>query len=657
MKKVFLGLTLIALLTACGGNPGDLTTSENPEEPTSSEDVKPEPGSDDYLIPIKHMQDTPILHCFNWSMETIEANLAEIKAAGFKTVQLSPMQPQKDYETGSWSGRWWKLYQPLGFSVSSQNNHNVLGTKTQLTSLCAKAKSMGIDVIMDVVSNHLAGGSSMSFNSNISAFEPEIYSKELLHKLGRGVDDNDTEALLKGYLGGYPDIQTENTIVQQRVLHLLREYLDCGVNGFRFDAAKHIETPEDGVYSSNFWPTILNGATQYAQEQGYQTPYYYGEILYTVGKNRSINQYTKYMSVTDTNYSTDVLNSVKSGSTASLKPNYLTSSDKTVLWAESHDTYSNDGHETTYVSTEDINKAYVIDTSRQNVSTLYLSRPQGNMGDKGDTAYLSKSVKAINSFHAYCVDLEDNISTNSGYFINQRGKYGLAVVNVNGSSSATIDVPNLEDGIYVNLATGSGVTISDHKVNISFTDNACILVHQKIYNAGQATPPTLSIESYQEVYSGSQTINLNVVGADKVIYNISGSDEQEASDNKIVLPSSLSDGIIDLRITASNKYGNESMELRLIKTTALVNKPLIIIDADASVSNLAWAWGGSNPNQWFNSTVEGEIIGLDIGNNTSFLIGQFDLGITASTANWEIIRSKGKDTVFNKRIYEYSELF
>ena len=106
------------------------------------------------------VQGSAVLHCFNWSYNNIKSNLADIAAAGYTAVQTSPVQKPKDYNS-SWtdvSGQWWKLYQPLGLSVSDGNTW--LGTKAELKALCDEADSYGIKVIVDIVANHLANNGS-----------------------------------------------------------------------------------------------------------------------------------------------------------------------------------------------------------------------------------------------------------------------------------------------------------------------------------------------------------------------------------------------------------------------------------------------------------------------------------------------------------------
>ena len=93
-----------------------------------------------------NIQDGVILHCFNWKYNDIKAELKNIAAAGFTSIQTSPAQASVN------SGLWYYLYQPMGFSVGT----NDLGTKGELKELCEEAEKYGIKVIVDVIANHLA---------------------------------------------------------------------------------------------------------------------------------------------------------------------------------------------------------------------------------------------------------------------------------------------------------------------------------------------------------------------------------------------------------------------------------------------------------------------------------------------------------------------
>lgn len=251
-------------------------------------------------------------------MNDIKSRLQTIYDAGYRSIQISPMQPKLDKTDLTWpdtASQWWRLYQPLDFKVA-EANENYLGTKDDLTSLCNEAKKLGMRIVVDIVSNHLAGKNDQ-YNS-------QVYTKYPLRTYNGNTSDSSIEATVWGRVGGLSDVDTGTTQVQNAVLNMLKEYLDCGVNGFRFDTAKHIETPEDGTYASNFWPTILEGATSYASLKNYEKPYYYGEILYQCGGGRSWDIYTKRMSIIDNTQGSHILSDVINKSTLHLLNDYYT---------------------------------------------------------------------------------------------------------------------------------------------------------------------------------------------------------------------------------------------------------------------------------------------------------------------------------------------
>ena len=56
---------------------------------------------------IDNMQDASILHCWNWSYETIEENLESIAKCGYSAIQTSPATQPKDYTL---KAKWeWRL--------------------------------------------------------------------------------------------------------------------------------------------------------------------------------------------------------------------------------------------------------------------------------------------------------------------------------------------------------------------------------------------------------------------------------------------------------------------------------------------------------------------------------------------------------------------
>ena len=273
---------------------------------------------------------------------------------------------------------WWKLYQPVTFDVCN-NGNTWLGTKAELESMCATAEKYGIKVIVDIVANHM--GNIKGWKNALSDVSPQVgefWNKDMLtdesywhiNDLQIWMSDG-REHFTQGTMG-MPDLNTASKTVQKYVYDYLDELIDCGVDGFRFDAAKHIETPDDDAsFASDFWPTVLNEAKSHYKSKTGGDLYVYGEILNTVGDNFSIDSYTKYMSVTDNSAGNHLLEAFRNNNPGSLGMDYA--SDKSVLWAESHDTYMNESSR--YASDRSIVRTWAIVGNKKDAASLFFVRP------------------------------------------------------------------------------------------------------------------------------------------------------------------------------------------------------------------------------------------------------------------------------------------
>ena len=479
-----------------------------------------------------NVQDGVILHAWNWSMNNIKDNMAKIAEAGYTTIQTSPMQPQKDYYPGNTAkDGWWKLYQPLGFSIATKDNE--IGTKSDLIAMVQEADKYGIKVIVDVVANHLATDSPTKFSSGVKNYEPTIYGKDgtraggaLIHEgSSNGANDSSAYSVTNGNIG-LTDLDTSSPHVQQRVLSLLKEYIDCGVDGFRFDAAKHIETPDDGANASSFWTTVLNGATSYAISKGEETPYYYGEILNTPGNGRSFSSYTKMMSITDNKTGNSIRSAIESGNASSAaSSSYQSGQDpsKIVLWGESHDTYSNDDGESKNATTTNVNKAYAMVASRAKATSLYFARPSvgpiatsaTKLGAIGITDWRNKAISAVNHFHNYFSSSSEALGSSGDFAYNVRyddAKSGMVLVNVKNAtsvSSVTIN-SNMKDGSYKDQVSGNTFTVASGKVSgtmdasgiaVLYNDDGLGLDDQLPTIKASVSDGTFNSDNYEITYS------------------------------------------------------------------------------------------------------------------------------------------------------------
>ncbi len=481
----------------------DMSTLESSSQISSSSTSLP----DDTDL-IDNVQEGLILHAYNLKYTNIKSKLASIKDAGYTAVQTSPVQQPKDYNP-SWidrNGQWWKLYQPLSFSIAKQS---WLGTKSELTDLCKEAEKYDIKIICDVVLNHMANNDNEGkvVNPNIATYEAEIYNKRSIyfHEF-YGSSDNDIKGVVRGAIG-LPDLATENSYIQSRAISLLKECIDCGVDGFRFDAAKHIETPDDGEYKSDFWPNVINSATEYAQSKGSDL-YCYGEILNNPGVGRSFSSYTKYLSVTDNKTGNEIRNAIASkNASGTLKKQYASGQNpnKLVLWNESHDTYED---KSSYnVSDSDVNKTWALVASRKDATALYFMRPGEYMNTSKNNDYCSKEISEVNKFHNYFNGCEENLGVDSSFSYVERysnTRSGIVVVDCsNTNQNINISVSHLRKGTYKDKVSGNTFTCSNGKLTGKMGETGICVLYS------ESNEPYVNISNLISSFS-SETYTLNV---------------------------------------------------------------------------------------------------------------------------------------------------
>ncbi len=423
-----------------------------------------------------NIQDGTILHCFDWKYTDITAELANIAAAGFTSVQTSPAQRDDSF------GVWYMLYQPQSFSVTT----NALGTKEELEELCTEAEKYGINVIVDVVANHMRGD-----GTNVDASMSKTYHSDYYHDndygAGTAIDWTNRYQVTYGRIG-MEDLNSENENVQAAVSAYVQELKSIGVDGIRWDAAKHIGLPSEGT---TFWPNVTD-----------QSMYNYGEILVgpsdaSSGTESLMKEYTNYMSVTDSSFSSTVLSAFKSGTVPSASGNWCfrgISDDDLVYWGESHDTYSNDGGESQSVSQNIVDRAYALVAAKSDATALYFSRPSSNQktsimaGEKGSTHFTSSEVAWVNKFHNAKDGESEYYAANSDLSAAAVCRETGAVV-VKGSGSGSVTVPNGDGvtgttapGTYVDMVSGNVFTVTSTTITGTVGDTGIAVLMGTDYN-------------------------------------------------------------------------------------------------------------------------------------------------------------------------------
>lgn len=426
----------------------------------------------DYGLP-SGVQEGNILHCFDWTVSDVKAELANIAAAGFGSVQLSPMQ-RSDVRTGS---SWHDLYRPYDLAFKGG-----IGTEAELKDLCQEAANYGIKIIVDVVANHV---------DKTAGYHDTWWDSNGRVRWEGGINYGDRKSITHGQLGDYGDINSESSEVIARGKAYIEKLASLGVKGIRWDAAKHIGLPSEGC---GFWSAVTSVPGLY----------HYGEILDTPGPNSGIiKEYGNYMSVTDNRYSNAAAREnggIPNGYGGDWAVNYGMGK-KVVYWAESHDTYSNDEWSQN-VDQSVIDRAYAAYACRNEATALYFSRPSTKGFNnikvgKGSTHFTSKQVAEVNKFRNKMVGREDYFSSN-GNACSITRKDGGAVIVMKGSGNISIENGGgyCPAGTYTDRVSGGTFTVTASTITGNVGSSGIAVIYDGSVGPEPPTPPTPGTDLY-----------------------------------------------------------------------------------------------------------------------------------------------------------------
>ncbi|KAJ7273247.1 alpha-amylase [Mycena rebaudengoi] len=183
-----------------------------------------------------------IIQLFEWPWDSVASECTSfIGPAGYGYVQVSPAS---EHITGN---QWWTDYQTVSYILTSKR-----GSRTQFASMVSTCAAAGVDVIVDVVFNHMTAGSGIGFaGSQYSKYDyPAVpYVASQFHycagsntakDIDNFADANNVQFCEARILVGLADLAQEQPSVQKSIAAFLNDLLSLGVAGFRIDAAKHM---------------------------------------------------------------------------------------------------------------------------------------------------------------------------------------------------------------------------------------------------------------------------------------------------------------------------------------------------------------------------------------------------------------------------------
>ncbi|CDM67953.1 Hypothetical protein CM240_0788 [Clostridium bornimense] len=552
-----------------------------------SQEIKVQAATNDYNLP-SETKGGLILHAWNWSFNTIKENLPKIAEAGYKSIQTSPIQGTKENSMGT--DHWWVLYQPTNFKIGNAQ----LGTRDEFKAMCKEAEEKyGIKIIVDVVCNHMANTGENKYKFS-TAIEDKYEAREFWHEYDNphGIDYGSRYSITHDCMD-LPDLNTSNKTLQNDIITFLNDAIDCGADGFRFDAAKHIELPDDPD-KSDFWPTILSNLKNKDQL------FIYGEILDTNGGNSRTSAYSNYINVNSEAYSQNVRAAIgyndkqdtaKNIGQAS-SSNYNTNgvdSKKIVTYTETHDDYAGLGQHTTKMSDWYNKMGWAIVAARDSGTPLYFNRPAnstasnplpGSMGNAGNDMWEDPDVVAVNKFHNAMIGEKEYLRTLSNTtMVIERGTKGAVIVNLDGTADINTET-NLKNGTYKSIASDGGTFTVSNGILTGKLASGKIAVIGEISDPVTTPTPTITPAS-GTTFTDTLSLTLGYKNATSGTYAIDGVDQGSFTNGKVITigknTSAGSTVKVTLTVTDGKTSKSETYTYKKIKqgekVTASIIKP------------------------------------------------------------------------------------
>ena len=538
-KKLAVGAT--ALATVFGGLAVASVSAQASTDRNSYADTVGNPTFEaarkEYGL-TKEMKNGAILHAWMWSFNTITEHMDEIAEAGYTSIQTEPMSKIKvnDANGKKFTENWYYVYQPTNTSIGNF----VVGSEDDLKAMTAAAHAHGIRIIVDVVANH--------FTADWNAIDSDWRKSEYFHARnscsgsgGDNIDYSNRWQVTHCHLLGLWDLNTANPEVANRMHDFLKTAVNDGVDGFRFDAGKHVELPNE-FDGSQYWTTILQNGSQYQ----------YGEVLQGdsgLDYKAYANLYAKYGEggggATASDYGKTIRSALWSknlnaGNLMSLR-NGGVNDDQLVTWVESHDNYANGDKESTYLTNDQIRFGWAVVGARAGGAPLFFNRPKasgGNqpqfaeasqLGDAGDDMWKDTAVAAVNHFRnamdgeaEYLRNCGSEQNNNSCLMVeryktdNNAGNDGVSIANMGGDQNLAGTPTKLDDGTYTDQVNGGTITVSNGKITSGTAKGDAVSVY---FNT--SVKESVSATVSKKFSSNTIKVTLNASNATNLTYSLS----------------------------------------------------------------------------------------------------------------------------------------
>ncbi|MWG36914.1 alpha-amylase domain-containing protein [Halomarina oriensis] len=169
---------------------------------------------------------------------TVRGDLSTIAAQGYDAIQVPPAQFSRVYEyEREYTGE--KYDPPLGYQpLDLLDFDSEFGTESEYRAMVDEAHAQGLEVIADAVINHMAAGGD-TFDREVTLADLPQFGSDDFHP-ECSIDYSSDYSVEGCWLVGLRDLKHESSYVRGELQKYVQKYLDVGVDGIRWDAAKHV---------------------------------------------------------------------------------------------------------------------------------------------------------------------------------------------------------------------------------------------------------------------------------------------------------------------------------------------------------------------------------------------------------------------------------
>jgi alpha-amylase len=215
-----------------------------------------------------------IANLFEWNWNSVASECTNVLGPrGYDGVQVAPPGESLWLPANSPAHPWWEVYQPVSYQLTSR-----MGNRAQFAAMVTACHNAGVKVYADAVLNHMTGHTSGTGYAGTAFFGkytyPNLYSYGDFHHYpgdcpnskGEVSNYNSQIDVQECELLGLADLRTESDYVRDTLAGHLNDLMSLGVDGFRLDAAKHINDTDIAAIESKlskpayiYQEVMLNG--------------------------------------------------------------------------------------------------------------------------------------------------------------------------------------------------------------------------------------------------------------------------------------------------------------------------------------------------------------------------------------------------------------